>query len=208
MSQGYGHPGYGQQQPPPPGQPQSGYGQPQQSGWGQQNPGYNPQPAPPTHGSGGITPTFGLIAGAIGAVLVLLSVFSMDFVTFESSGLGQTLSESLSFDDLRDLEDVGMIEFSGRTGFYIQFTLIFALVAIAASVGGSLFEAAGRLGIALAALALVLHVGAAFMWETAPGESIGPAVGTWVGAAGYAALAAAPLIRMPLGGGRQSVTHL
>lgn len=216
MSQGSApQPGWGQQPPPPPGQGQPpGYGPPpgqgQPPGWAQQNPGYNPQPAPGlggTGGSDGLALTVGLIPAVIGAILVLVSVFSMDFVTVETSGFGSSLSQGLSFDDLRDLEDVGRIEFSGRTGFYIQFTMIFALVAVAASVGGSLFESASRLGVGLSALVLFLHLGAAFLWETAPGESIGPAPGAWLGALGYAALAAGPLIRAPLGG-QKNVTHI
>jgi hypothetical protein len=109
MSQGYGQPGYGQQ-PPPPGQPQQpGYGQAPQApppGYGQQqappppgyqqNPGYNPQPAPPTGGGSGIQPTVGLIVAAVGAILILLSLFGLDYVTVNSD----LITRDVSFSDV------------------------------------------------------------------------------------------------------------
>ena len=71
QQQGYGQQGYGQQ-----GYGQQGYGQ-QPGGFGQPAYGYG---AP---SSGGFTPTIGLIVGGVGGLLVLLSLFVLDFLKVE-----------------------------------------------------------------------------------------------------------------------------
>lgn len=177
QQQGYGQQaGYGQQ----------GYGQQVGSGdqWG-----YSGQAA-----SAGFTPTVGLIAAAVGGVLVMLSLLVLDFLKFE--GFGQ--SESFKLGDISDfVEDAG-----ARVELYLDFGIVFGLLAIGLAVAASLqlgnleqLPKGATVGIVVIG---AIHANALFLWDTAPGESVSPAIGGLLGLLGYAALAAAPWLQMPL----------
>jgi hypothetical protein len=200
--QGYGQQGYGQQGYGQQGYGQQGYGQ-QPGGFGQPAYGYG---AP---SRGGFTPTIGLIVGAVGGLLVLLSLFVLDFLSAESSvdGLG-SVSDSGPLGDVSDIPEI-----STPADLYAGFGRILALLVVAAAILAILrlpalkpFNDIPNLPIIVAAVCGVFalwHLLA--MFASVPGEfavDLSPAIGAWLGLVGWIALAAGQFLGQPIGSKR------
>jgi Protein of unknown function (DUF2510) len=185
QSGGYGQAGYGQQ---------PGYGQ--SGGYGQAGYGYG-QPS-----SGAFTPTIGLIVGGIGGLLVLLSLFVLDFLSIDSD-FG---SESGPLGDVSDIPDAGALP-----ELYAGLGRILALLVIAAAILAILrlpalhqFNDVPNLPIIVAAVCGVFalwHLLAMFTVSVPDGFSAGPAIGAWLGLIGWIGLAASQFLKQPVGGG-------
>jgi len=178
--QGYGQPGYGQQQ---------GYG-PQ--GYGQPNYGYGGAPA-----AAGFVPTWGLITGGVGAFLVLLSLYVLDFVKVSGAG-GGTLG------DVTDIPGGVGIDIPAGLDTYASFGRLLAILAIAFGILAILklpqipqlanlpnlpIIAAGVLGVFA-----LWHLVATIMMP----DGFSAAIGAWVGLLGWAGLIAGQFLTQPV----------
>ena len=214
--QGYGTPsdqGYGQQQPQQGyggtpsgqgyGQPQQGYGQ--QPGYGQQ--GYGQQPG---YGYGGpttstFTPTIGLITAAVGGLLVLLSLFAMDFLKVDASSFGGG-SISFSLGDVGDSpgDTPAALDTYASFGRFLAFLLIvFVILAVMRLPQIPQLNQIEQLPIIVAVACGVFalwHLLA--MFASQEGVDVSPTIGAFLGLIGYAGLGAGPFLKQPVGGGR------
>jgi hypothetical protein len=186
--QGYGQQGYGQQ---------PGYGQP--GGYGQPAYGYG---APAS--TGAFTPTIGLIVGGIGALLVLLSLFVLDFIEVSAGGVS----------DSGPLGDANGEGVPTQLDLYSSLGRILGLVVVVAAVLALLrlpalqqFNDIPNLSVIVAAVCgvfAVWHLVAMFAQPDVEGFELdaSPAIGGWVGLVGWIALAAAQFLKQPVGGAR------
>ena len=190
--QGYGQQGYGQ-----PGYGQQGYGQP--GGFGQPAYGYG---AP---SSSGFTPTVGLIVAGVGGLLVLLSLFVLDFLKVDLGEFGGTQGGSLG--------DVGDGA-PAQLDLYASLGRILALLVIAAAILAILklpqipqLNNIPNLPIIAAAVCGVFalwHLLAMFAKPEVGGFEIdtSPAIGAWLGLVGWIGLAAGQFLSQPVGSRR------
>lgn len=185
--QGYGQqPGYGQQDY---GQP--GYGQPSSGqGYGQQSYGYG---APAARG-GGFQLTVGHIVAGVGALLLLLSLFSLDFL--KVSGQGGSLSDINKVPG--DLLPAALDTYAGFGRLLALLVIVLAGLAIFkvfAQVPSMPMIAAGVAGV-FALWSLVA------MFSSPKGFDASPALGAFVGLLGYAGLIAGQFLNQPVGARR------
>jgi hypothetical protein len=223
--QGYGQQGYGQPSgqgwPAAGGQQSSGQGWPAgggQQGYGQQGygqQGYGQQPGgfgQPAYGygapsSGAFTPTIGLIVGAVGGLLVLLSLFVLDFLKVSGGGFSETVS-------LGDANGDGT---PAQLDLYSSLGRILGLLVVAAAILAILklpqipqLNNIPNLPIIAAAVCGVFalwHLLAMFAKPDAPAGfdidiSTSPAIGAWLGLIGWIGLAAGQFLSQPIGSKR------
>jgi hypothetical protein len=215
--QGYGQQGYGQSSgegwPAAGGGGQQGYGQPS-GGWqagGQQGYGQQPvqgygQPAYGSASSSGITPTFGLIAAGVGGLLVLLSLFVLDFLKVTAEGFG---SEGGSLGDVGDGAETVLSLYSSLGRFLGLLVVVAVVVAVLRPAQVVPFlEKIPNLPIIIAVVCGVFalwSILAAFLGVDTgdvPGVDVSPALGAYIGFVGWIALAASPFLKQPLGSKR------
>jgi Protein of unknown function (DUF2510) len=185
--QGYGPQGYGPQ----------GYGQ-QPGGFGQPAYGYG-SPA-----RGGFTPTIGLIVGSVGGLLVLISLFLTDFLSFDLGEFGG--STGLSLGDVSDLNNLGG-DAPAALDTYASFGRFLALLVIAAAILAIVklpalqpFNDVPNLPIIVAAVCGVFalwHLLAMFASEE--GVDVSPTVFAILGLLGWIGLGAGQFVKQPVG---------
>ena len=194
--QGYGQPSGGWQAAGG----QQGYGQPPGQGYGRG--GYG-QPAYGSAASSGITPTFGLIAAGVGGLLVLLSLFVLDFLKVSVEGFG---SEGGSLGDVGDDAETVLSLYSSLGRFLGLLVVVAVVVAILRPAQLVPFlEKIPNLPIIIAVVCGVFalwSILAAFTGVDVPGVDVSPALGAYVGFVGWIALAASPFLKQPLGSKR------
>jgi hypothetical protein len=194
--QGYGQPSGGWQSAGG----QQGYGQPPGQGYGRG--GYG-QPAYGSAASSGITPTFGLIAAGVGGLLVLLSLFVLDFLKVSVEGFG---SEGGSLGDVGDDAETVLSLYSSLGRFLGLLVVVAVVVAILRPAQLVPFlEKIPNLPIIIAVVCGVFalwSILAAFTGVDVPGVDVSPALGAYVGFVGWIALAASPFLKQPLGSKR------
>jgi hypothetical protein len=145
--------------------------------------------------SSGFTPTVGFIAAAVGAVLVLLSVFALDFLTAEGDGA-----------DLGEISDVGdFVDLPFALDSYTSFGRILGFLvalAIVAVATGMIKQVADVPNLPI----IVAAVGGVFglwhllaMFSSIEGADVSPAFGAFLGLLGYIGLAASPFLKQPVG---------
>jgi hypothetical protein len=218
--QGYGSGGYGAQQ----GQPQQGYGsggygaQQGQQGYGSggygQQPGYGQQgygQAAYGGSSGGFQLTIGLITAGVGAFLLLLSLFMLDFLKVSTEGF--SISGSLG-DIGDDVGGGGGGDLPGGLDTYANFGRFLAVLVIAFAIVVVL-----RLpfveNIPQAPLIVAIASGVFLLWhvlammaqfEAPAGVPISidssPTFGAILGALGWIGVGAGPYLKQQLGGSR------
>jgi hypothetical protein len=204
---GYGQPSSGQGWPAAGGQQSSGQGWPAaggQPGYGYGQPGYG---RPAAAAGGAVTPTVGLIAGGIGGLLVLLSLFVLDFIKVSAGGF----SESGPLGDANGEGFPAQIDLYSSVGRILG--LLVVVAAILAIVKPPQIPQLARipnLAIIAAAVCGVMalwHLLAMFAKPEAPGAldlavSSSPAIGAWVGLVGWAGLIAGQFLKQPVGGAK------
>lgn len=186
QQQGYGSGGYGQQQ----GYGQQGYGQPAGYGYG--------QPAYGAGGGGAFTFTVGLLVAGIGALFVLISSFSLDFVSYGPEG-GE--KQGIDWGLLGDAQDLpAAIDMYSGFGRFLGVLAVLGAVALLALRHQPQLAQAQWLPIAIAVGAgvFVLWVLAATLMPPEGGEST-PAIGAILAILGYAAVGAGPFLEQKLG---------
>lgn len=208
--QGYGAGGYGAQQPQQ-GYGSGGYGA--QQGYAQQQAygGYGQQPAYGAAAApGGIQVTVGLITAGVGGVLLLLSLFVLDFLKVSTEGF----SVSGSLGEVDTEIGGGGGELPGGLDTYASIGRILALLVIAFAIVVVL-----RLpfvqNIPNAQLIVAVACGVFLLWHVLAmfaqfeaGEGVGieidssPTFGAILGALGWIGLGAGPFLKQPLGGNR------
>jgi hypothetical protein len=204
QAQGYGSGGYGAQQPQQ-GYGSGGYGS--QQGYAQQQAyGSYGQPAYGAAGSaGGIQITVGLIAAGVGGLLLLLSLFMLDFLKVTAAGQ----SESGPLGDVSDIGGgVGGIEVAATLDTYASFGRLLALFVITFAVLVVL-QLPFMQNIPQAALIVAIASGVFLLWHVlAMFGSVelqgfefdtGPAFGAYLGVLGWIGLAASPFLKQPVG---------
>jgi hypothetical protein len=216
---GGGQPGHGQQSGGwPAAGGQAGYGQAPAQGYGQGGYGQGGygQPAYGAATSAGITPTTGLIAAGVGGLLVLLSLFVLDFLKVSVEGFG---SEGGTLGDVGDGAETVLSLYSslGRfLGLLVVVAVVVAVLRPAPVV--PVLEKIPNLAIIIAVVCGVFalwSIVAAFAGvDTSgagaglpegvdvPGVDVSPAVGAYVGFVGWIALAASPFLKQTLGSKR------
>ena len=189
--QGYGQQGYGQQQQPQ----QAGYGQPGYA-YGQQAPSYG-------GASASFSPTIGLIVAGIGALLVLASVFALDFlkVSFDLGEFGGSGSESAPLGDFNEAGAPGALKAYAGFGRLLAVVVVIGAVAAAAKLPQlAKIPQASIIAAAAAGLFLVWHVLA--MLASQDQLDVSPAIGAILGVIGYGAVIAGQFLPQPVGGSR------
>ena len=217
---GYGQPSSGQGWPAAGGQSSSGQGWPAAGGQQSSGQGWPAGGGQPGYGYGqagygrqgaaagaGITPTVGLVVGGIGGLLVLLSLFLIDFLEISAGGFSDTVS-------LGDANGEGV---PAQLDLYSSVGRILGLLVVVAAVLAIVkppqipqLASIPNLAIIAAAVCAVMalwHVLAMFAKPDAPGGfdlavSSSPAIGAWIGLVGWAGLIAGQFLKQPIGGAR------
>jgi hypothetical protein len=196
-AQGYGQQGYGQQgygqQPQQPQQP-AGYGQPgyaygQSSGYGS--------------ASASFSPTIGLIVAVIGGLLVLASVFALDFlkVSFDLGEFGGAQSDTAPLGDLNEEGSPGALKSYAGFGRLLAVLVVAGAIAAAARLPQlASIQQAPIIAAVVGGVFLLWHVLA--MMATQEGADISPAIGAILGVIGYIGLIAGQFLQQPVGGNR------
>lgn len=204
--QGYGQQGYGAQQQPPPqqqGYGQQGYGQQQQQpGYGQPGYAYGQQ-APGYGSSSAFSPTIGLIVAGIGALLVLASVFALDFLkaSVDLGEFGGTQSESAPLGDFNEEGAPGALKSYAGFGRLLAVVVVAGAVAAAAKLPAlAKIPQAQIIAAAAAGLFLVWHVLA--LLASSDQFDLSPAIGAILGVIGYGGVIAGQFLPQPVGGSR------
>jgi hypothetical protein len=171
-----------------------------QQGYGQPSYGYGA-----TTTSGGFTPTIGLIAGGVGALFVLLSLFVLNFITVSGGG----------FSDSGSLGDVGgdgvpaLLDLYSSIGRLLGFVVVVvAILAILKLPQIPQLNNIPNLPIIAAAVCGVFALWHLLAMFSEPegldllDVSASPAFGAWLGLLGWIGLAAGQFLPQPVGAKR------
>ena len=189
--QGYGQQGYGQQQQP---QQPAGYGQP---GYAYGQAGYGGA------STASFSPTIGLIVAVIGGLLVLASVFALDFlkVSFDLGEFGGSQSESAPLGDLNEEGSPGALKSYAGFGRLLAVFVVAGGIAAAARLPQlAKVQQAPIIAAVAGGVFLLWHVLA--MMATQEGVDISPAIGAILGVIGYIGLIAGQFLQQPVGSNR------
>jgi hypothetical protein len=173
------------------------YGQP--AGYGQpaayRDPGYGYAESAST---AGFTPTIGLVVAGVGAVLLLLSLFGLNFLELSFPGL----SRSVSLGDIAGDFGEGA---PGALATYADFGRYLAVLVAAFAVLGVVRLVPQLRNISVLPAIVVALCGAFALWHVLAmlasadeGVDVSPTFGAVLGLVGYVALAAGPFLRQPL----------
>lgn len=179
--------------------PQPGYGQP---AYGQPN---RADGAPPSASAGRFTPTLGLIVGVVGGLLVLLSLFGLDFLEFSFPGFSETISLADVAGDFNEDAPFAIDTYASFGRFLAVVVIVGAVLAPLRVI--PLFEEV-PVPIIVAAVCgafALWHVLA--MLSSAEGVDVSPTFGAILGLLGYVGLAAGPFLKQPLGAARAAAVE-
>ncbi len=172
-----------------------GYGRP--PAYGQPDYAY----APPVS-SRGFTPTIGLIVAAVGAVLLLLSLFGLDFLELSFPGLSRSVSLGDIAGDFGEGAPAALATYADFGRFLAIPVIVLAVLAAAKVVPQLLAISALPVIVAVACGAFALWHVLAMLASGEQGVDVSPTFGAILGLLGYLALAAGPLLRQPIQGHR------
>lgn len=172
------------------GQP-TGYGQPATYG----QPGY--RGAPPVS-SGAFTPTIGLVVAAVGAILLLLSLFGLNFIELSFPGVSRSVSLGDIAGDFGDGAPAALATYADFGRFLAVLVAVLALLAAARVVPQLRDITALPVIMAVACGAFALWHVLAMLAGADEGVDVSPTLGAILGLFGYVALAAGPFLRQPL----------
>jgi hypothetical protein len=175
--QGYGsQPGYGQRRTY--GRPNYAYG-------------------PPAASARGFTPTIGLIVAVVGGLLLLLSLFGLDFLEFSVPGFSETVSLADVAGDFGDDAPFAIDTYASFGRFLAVVVIVVAILAALRVI--PLFQEipAPVIMAAVCGAFALWHVLA--MLSSAENVDVSPTFGAILGLLGYVGLAAGPFLKQPLG---------
>jgi hypothetical protein len=172
------------------GQP-GGYGQPA----GYQDPGYG---YAPTASSPGFTLTLGLIVAGVGAVLLLLSLFGLNFLELSFPGLSRSVSLGDIAGDFGEGAPGALATYADFGRYLAVLVAVFAILAVVRVVPQLRNISALPAIVAVACGAFALWHVLAMLANADEGVDVSPTFGAFLGLLGYVALAAGPFLRQPL----------
>jgi hypothetical protein len=152
--------------------------------------------------SGWFAPTAGLIVAVVGALILLLSLFRLDFLELSFPGLTRSVSLGDIAGDFGEGAPGALATYADFGRYLAVLLIVFAVVAVTELVRQLRDIAA--LPIAVAALSggfALWHV-LAMMASGEAGVDVSPTFGAVLGLLGYVGLAAAPFLRQPVGARR------
>jgi hypothetical protein len=172
------------------GQP-AGYGQPATY----RDPGYDyAKPG----SSRGFTPTVGLIVAGVGAVLLLLSLFGLNFLELSFPGLSRSVSLGDIAGDFGEGAPAALATYADFGRFLAVLVAVFALLAVVRVVPQLRDISALPAIVVVVCGAFALWHVLAMLASADEGVDVSPTFGAILGLLGYVALAAGPFLRQPL----------
>ncbi len=183
---GAGHQ-YGQQAGYPPAQT---YGQ---QGYG----------LPPSRSSYAFTPTIGLVVAGVGAVLLLLSLFALNFLELGFPGLSRSISLGDISGDFGDGAPAALATYADFGRFLAILVAVLAILAVTRALPQLRDIAALPVIVAVTCGVFALWHVLAMLASGEEGVDVSPTFGAILGLLGYVALAAGPFLRQPLQAQRQ-----
>jgi hypothetical protein len=150
----------------------------------------------------GFTPTVGLIVAAVGAVLLLLSLFGLDFLELSFPGLSQSVSLGDIAGDFGEGAPAALASYADFGRFLAVLVIVLAMLAVSKLVPQ--LRDISALPVIVAALCggfALWHV-LAMMASGEEGVDVSPTFGAIIGLLGYVGLAAGPFLRQPVGAQR------
>lgn len=161
---------------------------------GQPGQAYAPAAAPR-----GFTPTVGLIVAMVGAVLLLLSLFGLNFLELSFPGLSRSVSLADIAGDFGEGAPGALASYADFGRFLAVLVIVFAIVAASNAVPQ--LRGISSLPVVVAALCAgfaLWHV-LAMLASGEEGVDVSPTFGAIIGLLGYVGLAAGPFLRQPVG---------
>jgi hypothetical protein len=180
------------------GQP-AGYGEPatsRQAGYGY---------APPVS-SRAFTPTIGLIVSAVGAVLLLLSLFGLDFLELSLADFSQSVSLGDIAGEFGDGAPAALSTYADFGRFLAILLIVFAVLATAKVAPQLRDVSALPVIVAVACGGFALWHVLAMLAGADEGVDVSPTFGAILGILGYVGLAAGPFLRRPLQSQREDAS--
>jgi Protein of unknown function (DUF2510) len=162
---------------------------------GHQDPdyGYAPSASAP-----GFTPTLGLVVAGVGAVLLLLSLFGLNFLELSFPGLSRSVSLGDVAGDFGEGAPGALATYADFGRYLAVVVAVVAILAVARVVP-QLRDISGLPAIvAVACGAFALWHILAMLANADEGVDVSPTFGAFLGLLGYVALAAGPFLRQPL----------
>jgi Protein of unknown function (DUF2510) len=153
--------------------------------------------APPAS-SRGFTPTIGLIMAAVGAVLVLLSLFGLDFLELSFPGLSRSISLGDIAGDFGEGAPAALGTYADFGRFLAVLVIAFAILAVARVVPQLRDISALPAIVAVACGGFALWHVLAMLASGEEGVDVSPTFGAILGLLGYVGLAAGPFLRQPI----------
>jgi Protein of unknown function (DUF2510) len=172
------------------GQP-GGYGQPARY----QDPGYG---YAPSASSPGFTPTLGLIVAGVGAVLLLLSLFGLNFLELSFPGLTRSVSLGDIAGDFGEGAPGALATYADFGRYLAVLVAAFAILAVVRVVPQLREISALPAIVAAVCGAFALWHVLAMLANADEGVDVSPTFGAFLGLLGYVALATGPFLRQPL----------
>jgi Protein of unknown function (DUF2510) len=172
------------------GQP-GGYGQPARY----QDPNYG---YAPSASSRGFMPTLGLIVAGVGAVLLLLSLFGLNFLELSFPGLSRSVSLGDIAGDFGEGAPGALATYADFGRYLAVLVAVFAILAVVRVVPQLRDVSALPAIVAVACGAFALWHVLAMLADADEGVDVSPTFGAFLGLLGYVALAAGPFLRQRL----------
>jgi hypothetical protein len=172
------------------GQP-GGYGEP--AGYQDPDYGYARSASSP-----GFTPTLGLIVAGVGTVLLLLSLFGLNFLELSFPGLSRSVSLGDIAGDFGEGAPGALATYADFGRYLAVLVAVFALLAVVRVVPRLRDVSALPAIVAVACGAFALWHVLAMLANADEGVDVSPTFGAFLGLLGYVALAAGPFLRQPL----------
>jgi hypothetical protein len=149
-----------------------------------------------------LTPTVGLIVATVGAVLLLLSLFGLDFLELSFPGLSRSVSLADIAGDFGEGAPGALASYADFGRFLAVLVIVFAVVAVSNAIPQ--LRAISALPVIVTALcgAFALWHVLAMMASGEEGVDVSPTFGAILGLLGYVGLAAGPFLRRPVGSQR------
>ena len=175
---------------------QAGY--PPAQAYGQRGYGY-----PPSRSSYAFTPTIGLVVAGVGAVLLLLSLFALNFVELSFPGLSRSISLGDISGDFGDGAPAALATYADFGRFLAILVAVLAILAVTRALPQLRDIAALPVIVAVTCGVFALWHVLAMLASGEEGVDVSPTFGAILGLLGYVALAAGPFLRQPLQAQRQ-----
>ena len=162
---------------------------------GYQDPGYGYAPTP---SSPGFTLTLGLIVAGVGAVLLLLSLFGLNFLELSFPGLSRSVSLGDIAGDFGEGAPGALATYADFGRYLAVLVAVFAILAVVRVVPQLRSISALPAIVAVACGAFALWHVLAMLANADEGVDVSPTFGAFLGLLGYVGLAGGPFLRQPL----------